>query len=136
MRAAHHPVGVKTMTEHTMDQRRFPDRVTMIVARIPPGRVTTYGRIARALGSPRSARMVGWVMSSLPPDHELPAHRVVNRVGELSGAHAWGHPEIMRDLLEEEGVPFRSDWCVDLEACVWDPADEPDLDGLISAVPE
>jgi methylated-DNA-protein-cysteine methyltransferase-like protein len=74
--------------------------------------------------------MVGWVMSNLGGGHGLPAHRVVNRVGFLSGAEAWGNPEIMRDLLRDEGVPFREEWVVDLEACLWDPADEPELDAL------
>ncbi len=108
----------------------FPQRVAIIVAHIPRGSVTTYGRIAAALGSPRSARMVGWAMSNLPHGHDLPAHRVVNRVGFLSGAEAWGHPEIMRDLLLEEGVPFREEWVVELGACVWDPAEHPDFDEL------
>jgi methylated-DNA-protein-cysteine methyltransferase-like protein len=108
----------------------FHERVCFVVSLIPAGRVTTYGRIARALGSPRSARMVGWVMSSLPSGHDLPAHRVVNHVGFLSGAEAWGNPEIMRDLLLEEGVPFREEWVVDLDACLWDPADNPELDAL------
>lgn len=108
----------------------FPKRVMMIVARIPQGQVTTYGRIAAALGSPRSARMVGWALGNLPPNHDLPAHRVVNRVGYLSGAEAWGNPHIMRHLLIDEGVPFREEWEVDLEACVWEPADDPELDEL------
>lgn len=108
--------------------RTFRQQVAMVVARIPPGQVTTYGRIAMAIGAPRSARMVGWAMSNLDNGHELPAHRVVNRAGYLSGAQAFGHPEIMRDLLLEEGVPFQSEWVVALEECIWDPADDPGLD--------
>ncbi len=108
----------------------FPQRVAMVVARIPGGRVTTYGRIARALGAPRSARMVGWAIGRLPDGHELPAHRVVNHVGFLSGAKAFGDPYIMRDLLLEEGTPFRAEWVVALEECLWDPADDPLLDNL------
>lgn len=99
-------------------------RVMEIVQRIPSGSVTTYGRIALALGSPRSARMVGWAMSHLPDDHDLPAHRVVNHAGILTGAQAWGNPEIMRDLLLEEGVPFAGEWQVDLRECLWDPSDD------------
>jgi methylated-DNA-protein-cysteine methyltransferase-like protein len=76
--------------------------------------------------------MVGWAMSNLPSGHDLPAHRVVNRIGYLSGAEAWGHPNIMRDLLADEGIPFREDWVVDLESCLWDPADDPGLDDLFS----
>lgn len=108
----------------------FPRRVIMVVARIPRGRVTTYGRIAAALGSPRASHIVGSALANLPNGHDLPAHRVVNRVGYLSGAWAWGNPEIMRDLLVDEDVPFRAEWEVDLEACVWDPADDPEFDGL------
>jgi methylated-DNA-protein-cysteine methyltransferase-like protein len=74
--------------------------------------------------------MVGWVMSNLGHGHGLPAHRVVNHAGFLSGAEAWGNPEIMRDLLLGEGVPFLEEWVVDLDACLWDPADEPELDAL------
>lgn len=108
----------------------FQARIYHLVSLIPEGRVTTYGRIARALGSPNSARMVGWALSSLRSGHDLPAHRVVNRIGFLSGAEAWGNPEIMRDLLLDEGVPFRDDWEVDLDACLWDPAEDEDLDDL------
>ncbi len=108
----------------------FPRRVVLVISRIPQGKVTTYGRIAAALGSPRSARMVGWALGNLPLNHDVPAHRVVNRVGYLSGAEAWGNPNIMRDLLIDEGVPFRDEWEVDLEACVWEPADDPQLDDL------
>ena len=99
-------------------------QVATVVQHIPEGRVTTYGRIALTIGSPRSARIVGWTMSHLPESFDAPAHRVVNRVGELSGAHAWGAPEIMRDLLLGEGVPFIGEWQVDLPACVWDPGDD------------
>ena len=118
------------MADNVLKELSFPRRAMMIVARIPHGQVTTYGRIAAALGSPRSARMVGWALGNLPPNHDVPAHRVVNRVGYLSGAEAWGNPNIMRDLLIDERVPFRDEWEVDLEACVWEPADDPQLDDL------
>lgn len=106
-------------------------QVATVVQHIPEGRVTTYGRIARAIGSPRSARIVGWTMSHLPESFDAPAYRVVNRLGELSGAHAWGVPEIMRDLLLDEGVPFISEWQVDLTACVWEPSDDDALIDLL-----
>ncbi len=118
------------MADEAPPELTFPRRAMMIVAGIPHGQVTTYGRIAAALGSPRSARMVGWALGNLPANHDLPAHRVVNRVGYLSGAEAWGNPEIMRDLLIDEGIPFRHEWEVDLEACVWEPADDPEFDEL------
>jgi methylated-DNA-protein-cysteine methyltransferase-like protein len=108
----------------------FPQRVALVVSAIPYGHVTTYGRIAAALGSPKSARMVGWAMSAMPAGHDLPAHRVVNRLGVLSGAEAFGHPGIMRDLLLEEEVPFRDEWTVDLAECLWDPLDDPSLADL------
>lgn len=107
-------------------QPTFIRRVYDTVARIPYGRVTTYGRIAQALGEPRSARMVGWAMQAVPAELDLPCHRVVNRVGFLSGGWHFGHPDIMRGLLLDEGVPFLSDYVVDLERCVWDPSfDDP-----------
>jgi methylated-DNA-protein-cysteine methyltransferase-like protein len=99
----------------------FRDRVFEVVLRIPEGRVTTYGAIARYLGAPRSARMVGWAMASCPDDVSEVAHRVVNRFGELSGGWAWGHPEAMRALLVEERVRFKDRYTVDLSACFWDP---------------
>lgn len=106
----------------------FADRVYQIVRSIPEGRVTTYGRIARALGSPRSARMVGWALNRISADFDIPAHRVVNRNGVLTGALHFGHPDAMRLLLEEEGIDFLDDLTVDLEAFLWDPADDPRLD--------
>lgn len=110
----------------------FWQRIYRVVSAIPVGSVTTYGRIGRALGAPRSARMVGWALNSLPAGSGVPAHRVVNRNGQLSGAHHFGPPDVMRHLLEEEGVTFIDDTTVDLEAHLWDPADDPDLDELYS----
>lgn len=108
----------------------FPERVALVVERIPYGHVTTYGRIAAALGSPKSARMVGWALGGLADGHGLPAHRVVNRVGFLSGGVAFGHPEIMRGRLEDEDVPFVDEWVVDLDECLWDPSDDPEIADL------
>lgn len=102
----------------------FAERVYAIVQRIPPGRVTTYGRIARAAGLTRSARMVGWLLHEAPADVAAVAHRVVNRNGELTGGWAWGHPSVMRALLEEEGVTFVDEYRVDLERHLWEPEDE------------
>jgi methylated-DNA-protein-cysteine methyltransferase-like protein len=111
-------------------QLPFPDRVALVVERIPEGFVTTYGRIAAALGSPKAARMVGWALNGQVDGHRIPAHRVVNRVGVLSGAPAFGAPGRMRELLEAEDVPFLDDITVDLEACLWDPADDAGLADL------
>ena len=111
-------------------QLPFPERVSLVVARIPEGFVTTYGRIAAALGSPRSARMVGWALRGEIDGSPIPAHRVVNRQGVLSGAPAFGEPDRMRNLLLAEDVPFLDDITVDLEECLWDPADDPELADL------
>lgn len=100
----------------------FAASVRAVVASIPPGRVTTYGRIAAAIGQPRSARMVGWALSAVEDD-DLPCHRVVNRDGVLSGGWSFGHPDVMRGRLREEGVPFLAEDRVDLAACVWDPGE-------------
>lgn len=100
----------------------FAERVYAVVARIPEGRVTTYGRIALALGEPRKARIVGWVLSGVVRERGLPCQRVVNHAGYLSGGWAFGHPDVMQAMLLEEGVPFASEYVVDLRSCVWDPA--------------
>ena len=96
-----------------------------IVSRIPSGRVTTYGRIARALGEPRAGRMVGWaLMHAVDDDRDLPCHRVVNRAGLLTGGWHFGHPDVMRRRLLGESVPFVDDYQVDLPRCLWEPWSE------------
>ncbi len=106
------------------DRPSFFDRVFVVVSRIPRGRVTTYGSIARALGTPRAARSVGWALSLAPDEDALPCHRVVDRNGFLSGGWHWGHPDIMAGLLQDEGVPFLDPYRVDLAACLWLPDEE------------
>lgn len=101
----------------------FVERVYAVVRQIPYGRVTTYGRIARAVGAARSARMVGWALHRCPPDVSEYAHRVVNRNGELTGGWAWGHPAVMRAILEEEGITFIDEYQVDLARHLWEPAE-------------
>lgn len=108
----------------------FPQRVYAVVERIPYGRVTTYGLIARALGAPRGARMVGWALRHVDPADDLPCHRVVNRIGVLSGGWHFGHPDVMRDRLLAESVPFRDELQVDIAMCLWDPSDDPGVDDL------
>ena len=103
------------------DPQAFNALVYAIVARILRGRVTTYGAIARALGDPRKAREVGWAMAAMPQGHDLPAHRVINGRGELSGAWAFGGYEVHRALLEAEGVQFLDDGRVDLDRHLWTP---------------
>jgi methylated-DNA-protein-cysteine methyltransferase related protein len=99
------------------------ERVWDVVAQIPLGRVTTYGAIAAHLGLKSGARMVGWALNkTIDLDHRnIPAHRVVNRLGELSGAIHFGQ-NVMRERLLQEGVIFRDDHCVDLEGHFWDPS--------------
>ena len=99
----------------------FPERVYRIVRQIPEGKVTTYGTIAAVLGDRRGARMVGWAMSNCPDDISEIAHRVVNRTGELTGGWAWGHPDVMRQLLIDEGVTFVDEYQVDLKRHLWIP---------------
>ncbi|MCS6991398.1 MAG: MGMT family protein [Chitinophagales bacterium] len=98
-------------------------KVYAVVRKIPRGRVTTYGAIARYLGG--SARTVGWAMNAshrhLPP---VPAHRVVNRNGLLTGKHHFATPTLMQELLEAEGVRVASNQVVNFKRCFWDPAKE------------
>lgn len=97
-------------------------RTFALVRACPEGRVTTYGWIGRALGYPRGARMIGWFMNEASAD--VPAQRVINSKGELSGIWAFGPPERMRQLLEDEGIVFNADGRVDLKRYGWDPASD------------
>lgn len=106
----------------------FADRVYKVVALIPEGCVTNYGSIARALGAPRGARMVGWVLRNSPDSVDIPAHRVVNRAGVLTGAAHFGAPDAMHDMLMEEGVTFLDDITVDFKRHFWDPAEDERVD--------
>ncbi len=101
----------------------FFERVWLIVEQIPRGKVTTYGHIAAALGARSSSRMVGWAMNAAHSREWIPAHRVVNRLGELSGKMHFATPTLMRELLESEEVGFRGD-CVCLEQHLWLPPTE------------
>lgn len=101
----------------------FYERVYEVVRLIPEGRVTSYGAIARYLGSARSARMVGWAMNNshtiLP---KIPAHRVVNRNGLLTGKHFF-HDTPMEVLLEAEGIEIRDNQILNLEKYFWNPSE-------------
>ncbi len=102
----------------------FPARVYAIVRQVPPGAVITYGTIARLLGDPRKARQVGWAMAATPSaSRPIPAHRVINARGELSGGEAFGGYCVQRKRLEAEGVVFDEDGRVDLERYLWLPSD-------------
>ena len=95
-------------------------RVYALVRACPSGRVTTYGWLAKAVGYPRGARMVGWFMNAAPEG--VPAQRVINSKGELSGSWAFGQKGRMRQLLEAEGVEFTEDGKVNLKRYGWDPS--------------
>jgi methylated-DNA-protein-cysteine methyltransferase-like protein len=96
-------------------------QVYALVRACPSGRVMTYGAIAAALGYPRGARMVGWVMNETPKNADVPAQRVVSAKGVLTGSWAFGQRGRMRDLLAAEGVTFDEDGAVDMKRYVWDP---------------
>ena len=95
-------------------------QVFALVRACPAGRVTTYGWLAKAVGYPRGARMVGWIMNE--GGSGVPAQRVINSKGELSGSWAFGSPERMRQLLEAEGIVFSDEGRVDLKRYGWDPS--------------
>lgn len=113
------------MNPRNMNDDSFFMLVYKIVKKIPPGKVTTYGAIARFIGSPQSARMVGWAMNhSHYHDDFIPAHRVVNRNGMLTGKHHFRHENLMQELLESEGLQIEDDQIVDFEKHFWDPNKE------------
>jgi len=105
------------------EKPHYFDAVYEVVRQIPRGRVTTYGAIADflALGS---ARMTGWALRNIAGTEDVPAHRVVNRVGELSGRHHFPSPTFMRRMLEREGVKVVKDRVSDFDNVFWNPADE------------
>lgn len=99
----------------------FFERVYVIVRQIPYGKVTSYGAIAKALGTARSARMVGWAMNASHGLEDVPAHRVVNRKGLLTGKHHFEGTNLMQQLLESEGIKIQDNQIVDLETYYWEP---------------
>ena len=99
----------------------FFERVYEIARQIPEGRVTSYGAIAKALGAARSARMVGWAMNASHNMEDIPAHRVVNRNGVLSGKHHFEGTNLMQQLLENEGIEVVDNQIVDFEKHFWLP---------------
>ena len=99
----------------------FFDRVYGIVRLIPFGRVTSYGAIGTYLGAARSARMVGWAMNKAHNLEDVPAHRVVNKKGLLTGKHHFEGTNLMQQLLENEGIVVLENQIQDLEKVFWDP---------------
>ncbi len=106
--------------ESSKKSNDFFDRVYKVVAKIPYGKVTTYGAIAEACGIKSAARTVGWAINGTK-DSGLPCHRVVNRYGALTGKFHFGSHDLMEDLLKSEGVEFDKDGCVILEKYLWIP---------------
>ncbi|WP_431162464.1 MGMT family protein [Flagellimonas beolgyonensis] len=106
-----------------MEEVSFFDKVYEVAQQIPYGRVTSYGAIAKYLGAARSARMVGWAMNNSHAK-DVPAHRVVNRVGVLTGKHHFGGTNLMQQLLENEGVKVVDNQIVDFQKHFWDPSKE------------
>lgn len=107
-----------------MEEQNFFERVYEVAKMIPFGRVTSYGAIAKYLGAPRSARMVGWAMNASHLDDSIPAHRVVNRKGFLTGKHHFKGSNLMQQLLESEGVQVSDHAVSDFENKFWDPNTE------------
>ena len=100
----------------------FFEKVHEVAKLVPYGRVTSYGAIARYLGAAKSARMVGWAMnSSHVLSYPVPAHRVVNRNGVLTGKHHFPGKNLMQELLENEGIEIVNDTIVDFSKVFWDP---------------
>ena len=95
-----------------------------MVRLIPNGKVTSYGAIAKYLGSKQSSRMVGWAMNASHAKKDVPAHRVVNRNGMLTGKNHIDTPDKMKSLLEQEGSVIHEDRVVDFESFFWDPSTE------------
>ena len=104
-----------------MSKNDFFQRVYDVVRTIPVGRVTTYGLIAKKLGSASSARTVGWALNACHNDSSIPAHRVVNRNGLLTGKHHFKGFNLMKQLLENEGIKVKDDKVVDFNIKLWNP---------------
>jgi methylated-DNA-protein-cysteine methyltransferase related protein len=103
----------------------FYELVFEVARQIPKGRVTSYGAIANCLGTKLSARMVGWAMNAADKvKPKIPAHRVVNSVGLLSGRHHFKPPSKMEELLKKEGIKVKNNAVVDFKKLFWDPSEE------------
>ena len=119
------PERLKSVKPSGKKDESFFELVFEVARQIPRGRVTSYGAIATALGTKLSARMVGWAMNgSFRVRPKVPAHRVVNRNGMLSGKMRFAYPEQMQELLEKEGIKIVDDKVQDFEKKFWDPSKE------------
>lgn len=116
---------LRTLKPSGKRDENFFELVFEVARQIPKGRVTSYGAIATCLGTKSSARMVGWAMNGagrVKP--KVPAHRVVNRNGILTGKHHFSPPGLMEKLLKKEGIKVRNDQVVDFKKLFWDPVQE------------
>ncbi len=110
-----------------MEKENFFENVYQVVKLIPEGKVTSYGAIAKYLGTAKSSRMVGWAMNNAHSDASIPAHRVVNKQGLLTGKHHFGINNEMQTLLENEGIKVEKDQIIDFKNHFWDPMIELNL---------
>lgn len=120
--------GLRSVKPSGKKDESFFDLVYEVARQIPKGKVTSYGAIAACLGARSSARMVGWAMNGagrIKP--KVPAHRVVNRIGMLSGKHHFSPPGSMERSLKKEGIKVKNDKIVDFEKHFWDPVKELDF---------
>ncbi|MBS1509193.1 MAG: MGMT family protein [Bacteroidetes bacterium] len=118
-------IAAKAEVKPTVKEYSFFQDVYDVVRQIPKGRVTSYGAVANYLGTKLSARMVGWAMNAAHvAKPKVPAQRVVNRNGMLSGKHHFGTPTAMEELLKKDGVTVKNDTVVDFKTRFWDPAVE------------
>ncbi len=116
---------LKTVRPSGTKEDNFFSLVYEVARQIPKGRVTSYGAIAACLGTKSSARMVGWAMNGAGNVRPVvPAHRVVNRIGLLTGKHHFTPPGRMEQLLKKEGIRVKNDQVVDFKKLFWDPAEE------------
>ena len=116
---------LKTIKPSGKKEESFFELVYEVARQIPRGRVTSYGAIANCIGTKLSARMVGWAMNGAGKVRpKIPAHRVVNRNGMLSGKHHFGEPDAMEKLLKREGIKVKNDTIIDFKKLFWDPAEE------------
>lgn len=103
------------------EEEDFYQKVYEAVRQIPWGRVTTYGSIARSIGAPQSARVVGYALSASHNLADIPAHRVVNRHGLLTGRHHFASPDLMEKQLKAEGISVRNNQIINFEKHLWEP---------------
>lgn len=105
------------------ENTNFFTKVYQVAKQIPYGRITSYGAIAKYLGAERSARMVGWAMNAAHQMEDIPAHRVVNRKGLLTGKHHFDGSNLMQQLLESEGLQIKNNQIVNFDSYFWNPID-------------